>query len=221
MRPLPPQPEPQPDRRPAWILAGLLAVVGIAAFVTAQGRLTEERRALVERRLSGTAGILTEPAKDVLARGASREEFLARLRDLGSTTGLRITLIAPDGEALADSEVSGPLPNLGDRPEVRTANLAGSATAARTSVVTGKETVYVARAVEVDGRLLGTIRAAVESSEIDAVAGGIEWLFAATAAAALGAGLVLGWRTRRAPSPDPAARAGEPLRAGDSVREAA
>jgi len=169
-------------------------LVAVAAFATAGHLLAKERRALVERRLSGAAEILSAPARDVLTGRLSREAFLARLLDLGSTTGLRITLIDPQGEALADSEVPGRLPNLADRPEVRAASATGHSAAARRSIVTGKETVYVARAVEVDGRRLGTIRAATESSEAAGVLGGIEALFATGAAAALGLGILLGLR---------------------------
>ncbi len=193
-------PQTETRSRPSteW-LAAILICVGVAAFVAGRHQLESERRALVERRLAGAAEILSGPAVDVLARGGSREEFLALLRDLGATTGLRITLIAPGGEALADSEVAGSLPNLGDRPEVRAANASGVATAARKSAVTGKETVYVARSVEVDGKRLGTIRAATDASAVSEVLNGAEWFFAAAAATALALGLVLGLRFQRKP----------------------
>lgn len=194
MFPLPSEPAPRPERRAPWYLAGALALVAVAAFAAAGHLLAKERRALVERRLSGAAEILTAPAREVLTGGLSREAFLARLLDLGSTTGLRITLIDPQGEALADSEVPGRLPNLADRPEVREASIGGHSAAARRSVVTGKETVYVAHAVVVDGQRLGTIRAATESGELDGVLGGIEALCATGAAAALGLGILLGLR---------------------------
>ncbi|MCY2961381.1 MAG: hypothetical protein NTY35_14555 [Planctomycetota bacterium] len=171
----------------------------MAAFVLAEQRLSLERREFVERRLSAAAEVLTLPAREALSDVASRESFLSRLRDLSSTTGLRITLIDPNGEALADSEVPGPLPNMSDRPEVRASAAGRASTARRQSALTGKETLYVARSVELDGQRIGTIRVATETSEIDGVLVGLEALLATATAAALGLGLVAGRLLPRAP----------------------
>ena len=205
-----------PDDRPRVpraVGAGLLAlVVGIAAYGVAALHLAGERHALVERRLAAAADVLTDPAREVLVGGATPDSFKLRLRDLGSVSGLRITLIAADGEALADSEVPGALPNLGDRPEVRAAITDGSASAARLSELTGRETLYVARAVLHDGHPVGTIRAATNASAVDEVLAGAELLVAIVAVAALGLGYVARapWATRDATDAEPSRTGGGP-----------
>lgn len=178
--------------RATIVAVAALALTTYAAFALIEREIARERRALIEHKLEGAAEILAQPASDALSGSASREAFLDRLRDLASMTGLRITLIGASGDVLADSEVRGAMPNLSDRPEVRAASAAGYASAARKSSVTGKETVYVARAVESDGRTLGTIRAAIEASEIDTVLVGLERIFAAIASAMLGIGVLIG-----------------------------
>lgn len=179
------------------MLAAALCLVGVAAFALLRREIADERRAVIERRLLGAAEILAQPARDVLTGTGSRAGFLDRLRDLGSVTGLRFTLIGANGDALADSEVGGPMPNLGDRPEVHAASVAGFASAARKSALTGKETVYVAHSIESDGKRIGTIRAATDTSELDTVLSGIEWLFALVGIAALGLGAIVGAALRR------------------------
>lgn len=196
-------------------LIGALALtvaVGLAAYGIAALRLAGERRALVERRLAAAADVLTAPALEVLAGGASRESFKMRLRDLGTVSGLRITLIATDGEALADSELPGTLPNLGDRPEIRAAITQGSASAERLSALTGRDTLYVARVVLHDGRPVGTIRAATDARAADEMLAGAEFLVALVAVAALGLGYVARARftTREATDAEPSRTGGAP-----------
>ncbi len=177
----------------AWKpLAILLLVAAALSFWCAQKRIQATRHDVIQRRLSSAAEVMIIPARDVLAAGGSSQAFLERLRELGSLTGLRITLIAQDGTTLADSEVRGPMPNLRDRPEVAQAIRAGEASASRTSVMTGKETVYLARSVMADGVVLGTIRAATEKAEIDDVASGLESVLLLLAITGIGLGAVLG-----------------------------
>lgn len=181
-------PTPFVRRLVPWLLA---TVVGCVAYAFAAQHLARERRAFVDRRLAAAADVLTAPARDVLTGAASAESFRPRLRDLGTVSGLRITLIAPDGEALVDSELPGALPNLGDRPEIRGALSAGVATAERLSVLTGRETLYVARAVAHEGRTVGTIRAATNASSVEELLAGAELLFALAAVAGVGIGFAI------------------------------
>jgi hypothetical protein len=169
-----------------------LLLVGTGAWLFAEFQVAKTRRELVERRLTTAAELLSGPATQALTAGADREPLLARLRDLGRITGLRLTLIGPDGTVLSDSEVQDPMPNLSDRPEVREAGLDGSASAFRRSAVTGKETLYVARRIERDGRALGVVRAATDASEIDATLAGVQTALAALCAACFGLGVAAG-----------------------------
>lgn len=67
----------------------------------------------------------------------------------------------------------------------------------RRSVMTGKETLYVAASLEKDGHRLGTIRAATNVSEVDEALSGIESTVAGLIAVCLMLGLVLGLVRKR------------------------
>lgn len=70
------------------------------------------------------------------------------IRLTGEASGVRVTVIAPDGRVLADSEVPrdrvGAMDNHGDRPEVRAAMEAGQGRSGRTSETLHAPMVYLA-----------------------------------------------------------------------------
>jgi hypothetical protein len=184
-----------PDRQ-AWPVVCALLVVGVGACCFARHQVQETRRDLVSRRLSTAVDILREPAASALNSPESRPAFLAQMEDWGRVTGLRLTLILPDGSVLADTEVDR-MPNLSDRPEVKAANAGSTQTEFRRSAVTGKDTLYVAKPVEKGGVRIGALRAATEASEVDAALSGFEWTFALIAFACLFAGAIVGFVTGR------------------------
>jgi hypothetical protein len=140
--------------------------------------------------------ILREPAADAMSSADSRAAFLAEMAEWGRVTGLRLTLILPDGSVIADTEVVN-MPNLSDRPEVKAAKEGRTEPEFRRSVLTGKDTLYVAKPVEKDGVRIGTLRAATYASEIDAALVGFERTFAVIAFACLFAGALVGFVTAR------------------------
>lgn len=175
----------------AWTL-GLLVAAG--TFVYFARRIDAERRHFVESRLRATSDLLSNSARDILAGRSPRDGLTARMHDLGLATDVRITLILPGGEVLAESEVRTVMPNLADRAEVRGAQLHGHATTSRKSVMTGKETLYLALGIEENGARLGTLRVATDSSQVRDVLGYLEYELAAMVTAALAFGAWIGSR---------------------------
>ncbi len=186
-------PFPTLQRRTLAVVLAVLLVCCTAAWWIAGREIEKTRFRLVGRQLTTAADILRAPATEVLSTGSGEEKFRQRLRDVGAMTGLRLTLIRDDGSVVADSEVLEPMPNLGDRPEVREAAVRGRGTDFRRSIVTGEETLYVARALEKDGARIGMIRAATGTSEVQALLDGVEATLAVVATICLALGAFAGW----------------------------
>lgn len=84
-------------------------------------------------------------------------------------TGLRITVIRPDGVVLADSDHDpATMENHRDREEVATALNGRPGSAVRRSATTGLRTMYVAQPAVIDGRPVGVIRAALPLNVVNA-----------------------------------------------------
>jgi two-component system phosphate regulon sensor histidine kinase PhoR len=88
---------------------------------------------------------------------------------LGRETGIRITLIRPDGSVVGDSEHDpDTMDNHGARPEVVDAQTRRVGLARRYSHTLQEFMLYAAIAVREDGRIRGTVRTAMPLREIDA-----------------------------------------------------
>jgi two-component system phosphate regulon sensor histidine kinase PhoR len=88
---------------------------------------------------------------------------------LGRETGIRITLIRPDGSVVGDSEHDpDTMDNHGDRPEVVDAQTRRVGLARRYSHTLQEFMLYAAIAVRKDGQVRGTVRTAMPLREIDA-----------------------------------------------------
>jgi signal transduction histidine kinase len=173
------------------LLLGALLVVGVLVVVLVaivSGRLAERLRAEV--------GIILASEARLVASGWRPEMNADSLADAaGAALGRRVTLVAPDGRVLGDSEFDGEalarLDDHGSRPEIVRALAAGTGTSERTSGSTGGARIYVAvRAVPGVARLstpTRTIRVLVTGARNDVlVAGGaalvvallLAWIFA-------------------------------------------
>lgn len=182
------------------ILAPTLVVLGAVASVIAFKQVESTRHELVQTRLRTAVGIAHDRAAAALVSPEARVVFFEELRNWSRVTGLRLTLILPDGSVLADTEVA-QMPNLADRPEVRAAQQGRTEGAFRRSVMTGKETLYIATPIASGGKVVGTLRASTSTEEIDEVLAGFEYVFMIIAGCCIGAGvlagLVLGLTARR------------------------
>jgi two-component system phosphate regulon sensor histidine kinase PhoR len=90
-------------------------------------------------------------------------------RSFKETTGARVTIIAPDGRVLGDSDTeSSSMDNHAGRPEVQEAALSDAGTAIRHSDTLGHDLLYVAKKIEHVGGTRGFIRLSVPLKDVDA-----------------------------------------------------
>jgi two-component system phosphate regulon sensor histidine kinase PhoR len=137
-----------------------------------------------------TARLLSTSAAE-LPEG-SPEELQSRATRLRGGSGLRVTLIAPDGRVLADSalrfeDLAG-VENHGSRPEVRAALAAGGGVDVRRSATTGDSFVYAATTYT-DAR--GELRVLRLAEPLRQLAGARREILASVGVAAAAAAAVL------------------------------
>jgi len=146
----------------AKLIVGVLCVliVALAAVDVLVTRLAEDDAvAQRHRELSEKASMLAQ-LSDAGFASLPREEFIS----LARRAGVRITVIAPDGAVLADSDaLPEEMENHGSRPEVRSALDGAEGASRRMSPTLGVQSFYVAIPVPV-----GALRVAVPLSDIEA-----------------------------------------------------
>jgi two-component system phosphate regulon sensor histidine kinase PhoR len=146
--------------------AAVLAVTAVLVGVLVDRGLS---RSLLDELRDGLEdqALLLEPLAEraFAGREPGLQELLGRFdRD----TGVRITLVRPDGSVLADSEADpATMEDHGSRPEVRDARDGGFGVARRMSRTLGHEMLYVAHGIG-SAEPLGTIRVALPTATIEA-----------------------------------------------------
>ncbi len=120
--------------------------------------------------LTAEARLMARVVEEQLAVGTSPDALDPVVDAASGEVGARVTVIAPDGQVLADSAVSGAdlarLPNHADRPEVQGALAGAVSRAERRSATVGVELLYAAVPVRRGGRIVGVARL---SRGIDAI----------------------------------------------------
>jgi two-component system phosphate regulon sensor histidine kinase PhoR len=150
----------------------------------ASAPLLESAALLARHELAAIPG--DAPLQPLVERIAGRED-------------LRLTVIAPDGTVLADSEVDADriaaLENHASRPEVREAlgSRRGRGSAARASATTGVDYVYAAVTFTAEDGTLRVLRLAEPIEQLGALRSRLLGALAAAAAVALAALLALAW----------------------------
>ena len=154
-------------RKLAATLFGVVVLAVIVTGIAADRSLRADQLAAVETSLSERARMVVDQigAIDFVP---ARRDALDALADRTSTAGgMRVTLIAKDGEVLGDSEITGDrlaqIENHGDRPEGVVALSGKLGTATRRSETIGHELLYLA----LPARHGGVVRVAVALSELE------------------------------------------------------
>ena len=142
-------------------LVGFVAVSTLVAGLYLSRGLERVAVEAVEARLATAARVLHDEARAALRTGASTQPFAERV---ARPAVARVTLIAPDGRVLADSERTleslASMENHADRPEVRAALAGGMGRDVRRSATLGAPLIYVAVPVSEAGRIVAVLRLA-------------------------------------------------------------
>lgn len=151
---------------PAYVLV-MLAALGAFTFTA----LHTVRRFYEERTRIGAADRLVlaeEPVRGFLAARdlAGLDRFC---KEIGRRTATRLTVVAPDGSVLADSnENPAVMDNHLDRPEIRDALRRGNGEAHRWSHTLRQDSLYLAHPLRTaDGTLLAVVRAAISVADFE------------------------------------------------------
>jgi two-component system, OmpR family, phosphate regulon sensor histidine kinase PhoR len=152
-------------------LIGFVAISSAVAGLYLSRALQAFAVESLETRLGAVAAVAQDEAAAALRSGtpASMQELVGRI---ARSTGARVTLIAPDGRVLGESERGlgdlAAMNNHADRPEVRAALAGRQGRDLRLSTTIAAPLLYVAVPVRVDGRLVGALRLALPVSAVTA-----------------------------------------------------
>ena len=154
----------------------------------------------LQTELTEESAVAGDIVNGLVARGASSAEIDDALRRLDSELNVRLTLIAPDGAVVADSQhVAREMDNHRDRPEVRDAVRSGIGTATRQSATEDVPYFYVASVIDPENTV---IRLSVPVSVVEHLIDDVEWQIGVAALTAgilmAGAGLFVARRVTKA-----------------------
>ncbi|HEX28986.1 TPA: HAMP domain-containing protein, partial [Candidatus Poribacteria bacterium] len=151
------------------------AIATIAIFTIAlliNGVVRDRYRRWTADKLKVHALLAAEIFKNALNEAPEKADLLAK--EIGRSTGLRITLIDPMGTVLADSERD-PLTmeNHSGRPEIKKALKGEIGMSTRYSTTLGEMMSYVAVPVIEEGRIRGVVRVSLKTREVNLLIGEI------------------------------------------------
>jgi len=150
---------------PTYLVVILLCILGVAAVARRQVR------AFYFERLAEDLTAKCRMAERQLAEhvASGRRDALERLtRELGDLAGVRITVIAPDGQVLSDSERDAEtMENHATRPEIVRARAGEIGRSVRYSDTLRGDMVYVAAPVRGPSGVVGVVRAARSLAGVD------------------------------------------------------
>lgn len=191
---------------PLWLRILLAVVSGALVMMVVAGaflsvRLTAMIEEQLDRESRSNLALLEGPVRSALERDAL-DELQSFTAGLGESL-IRVTVILPSGEVVAESHRPLPLANHANRPEVRAALSTGTGSDTRSSATVGRDYHYVARRIDdPDGRPLGVLRTALPSSAIQDARSELGfWLFIAALLALPVAGAIAWLAARRIARP--------------------
>ena len=153
-------------------LVGFVALTSTAAGLYLNRALEAFAVEALAARSVTSGRLLHDETRDLLRRHASADAMRAFTVRVSRPTESRITVIAPDGLVLGDSEIGvrdlSQLENHRERPEVRAALAGDVGRDLRTSVSVGTPLLYVALPVRDGSQIIGVLRLALPLSAVTA-----------------------------------------------------
>jgi two-component system phosphate regulon sensor histidine kinase PhoR len=139
-----------------WVVLASLGLLTLYLLDVERDVIERETRA----RLESTARLLAQDFPSIAELDPAVAQ--ARIRAAGEASGLRLTVIRPDGRVLADSEAEpGRMDNHAARPEVVAALRGQQGHSRRHSVSVGRDLLYVAVPVREGGQVAAVVRVAM------------------------------------------------------------
>jgi len=157
-----------------WRIAGVyilliivsMGILGIYLTNLARNTQLNELRSHLKRE----ARIIAEAILPVFVNDSSNVDALAKR--LGQNTGTRITIIAPDGTVMGDSDENpAEMENHASRIEIKEALATGLGESTRFSTTLGEQMMYVAVPIEHDGIVIGVARVALSMATVQRTVG--------------------------------------------------
>ena len=169
----------------------LIVIVVCAAFITVYAERSTHSFYLrqTQKDLEARAWLVEQELHQPGALGGLAA-LEAKVRELGRLSDTRITVIAPDGVVLADSENDPQtMENHRDRPEVRTALRGRVGESIRVSPTEGRQEMYVGVPLAEGSRVTAVVRTALPLTDVNAALSSLyeRIALAAVVAAALAA----------------------------------
>ena len=192
---------PRIQRRLTIALAALVVAVSGLSGWWADRSLRAHELAQIESWLGASARTVAELVRDVPFDVAHEPELAELTRRAADSAGARVTLIAPDGTVVADSEVQlqdlASVANHADRPEVDAALAGRVGSNTRRSETVGRPFLYLA-VPRVPASVPGVVRVAADLTSVDATLGELRSALVAGGVLALAAALALSFLLSRA-----------------------
>lgn len=161
----------------------LLLAVMTAVGVYSTRALRESYLAQTESSLTTQARLLADSLRPALAGAEGNSNLAAEATHWSSLIDARLTIVAPDGVVLADSEDDiAWMDNHALRPEIVAAKSAGSGSSIRFSHTLGYDMLYTAVAVRDGDNLLGFVRLARPLDQLDVAISRLQQVWLAVAA---------------------------------------
>ncbi len=186
-------------------LVGFVGISLLAAGLYLNHALEAFAVESLEARLTSVGGVLHDEARALLKEGGPPALIQAFVTRAARPTGARVTLIAPDGRVIGESErgaeALGSIENHRGRPEVRAALDGRVGRDLRTSATLDAPLLYVAQPVADSGRIIGVLRLALPLSAVTSSYAALHQVMliggAVALAVALGIGLFVSGRVTR------------------------
>lgn len=148
----------------------------------------------VEEKIVSNAKLIQRELESTMEEGGS-PDFERFSEEYGEIIGERITIVSADGTVLGDSEKRAEeMENHLDRPEVEQALEGGFGMSTRRSDTLGKEMLYIAYPLRVNGDTAGVIRVALTLDDINNIQRRIWYYIFLAIFAGISVAMVLGYR---------------------------
>jgi two-component system phosphate regulon sensor histidine kinase PhoR len=186
---------------PLWLRIAFVSVATFLAAAFAAGlylgpRLRTTAHEWVADRLHAELALLAPSVKAGIE--ARDDAALARIARAARETGVRVTVILPSGEVIAESDHPLPLANHADRPEVRQALTEGSGSSDRHSTTVDDDMLYFARRLDADdGRVVGVLRLSRSLGAVRAADQGLLQVLLISGLVGLPIAALVGWLAAR------------------------